>query len=167
MGWIVGESQQAKTARQLLQSAALRPSPVRVAVLGRLLQMGRPVSHNDLWKRKKVRSFNRVTVYRTLRALKRRAIVHSVQGTDGVWRYCAHAVASGGCPGDHPHFVCSRCRRMICLLGQTMPFVEVPPGTSVEAKQFVVYGTCPDCQKELHGRRKGRSAAPPQSSRQR
>ena len=149
----VGESRHAKTARELLRSAALRPSPVRLTILSCLLKMGRPVSHSDLWKRKRIRSFNRVTVYRTLRALKRRAIVHAVQGTDGVWRYCAHAADPAGCPGDHPHFVCSRCRRMICLLGQTMPFVEVPEGTAVEAKQFVVYGTCPDCRKALQDRR--------------
>jgi hypothetical protein len=34
---------------------------------------------------------------------------------------------------------------MSCLLGQTMPYVEVPEGTVVEAKQFVVYGICPEC----------------------
>ncbi len=133
------------TARTLLRSVSLRVTPVRVVILGHLLQFGRPVSHADLWRRKKIRAFNRVTVYRTLLTLQSRAIVHAVQGTDGVWRYCAHAPAQDRCPGNHPHFVCKRCRRMSCLLGQTMPYVEVPEGTVVEAKQFVVYGICPEC----------------------
>jgi Fur family ferric uptake transcriptional regulator len=133
------------TARALLRSVSLRVTPVRAVILGHLLQFGRPVSHADLWRRKKIRAFNRVTVYRTLLTLQSRAIVHAVQGTDGVWRYCAHALAQDRCPGNHPHFVCKRCRRMSCLLGQTMPYVEVPEGTVVEAKQFVVYGICPEC----------------------
>jgi len=133
------------TARSLLRSASLRVTPVRLAVLGHLLKYGRPVSHADLWRRKKIRSFNRVTVYRTLLTLQSRTIVHAVQGTDGVWRYCAHALSREHCPGNHPHFVCKKCRRMSCLLGQTMPYVEVPEGTVVEAKQFVVYGICAEC----------------------
>ena len=111
------------TARSLLRSASLRVTPVRLAVLGHLLKYGRPVSHADLWRRKKIRSFNRVTVYRTLLTLQSRTIVHAVQGTDGVWRYCAHALSREHCPGNHPHFVCKKCRRMSCLLGQTMPYV--------------------------------------------
>jgi len=141
------------TAHNLLRSASLRVTPVRTAVLSQLLQYGRPVSHADLWRRKKIRAFNRVTVYRTLLALQRRAIVHAVQGTDGVWRYCAHALSREHCPGNHPHFVCKRCRRMSCLLGQTMPYVEVPEGTVVEAKQFVVYGICAECAAEQRSKR--------------
>jgi Fur family ferric uptake transcriptional regulator len=133
------------TARTLLGSVSLRVTSVRTAVLGELLKYGRPVSHADLWRRKKIRAFNRVTVYRTLLSLQGKAIVHAVQGTDGVWRYCAHAPSQDQCPGNHPHFVCKKCRRMSCLLGQTMPYVEVPEGTVVEAKQFVVYGICAEC----------------------
>jgi Fur family ferric uptake transcriptional regulator len=137
------------TARTLLRSSFLRITPVRTAVLSQLLQYGRPVSHADLWRWKRIRAFNRVTVYRTLLSLQRRGVVHAVQGTDGVWRYCAHALSREHCPGNHPHFVCKRCRRMSCLLGQTMPHVEVPEGTVVEAKQYVVYGICAECAAAL------------------
>ena len=143
IGMSISEYQ--STAHILLRSASLRVTPVRTAVLSQLLQHGRPVSHADLWRRKKIRAFNRVTVYRTLIALQKRAIVHAIQGTDGVWRYCAHDLSREHCPGNHPHFVCKRCRRMSCLLGQTMPYVEVPEGTVVEAKQYVVFGVCAEC----------------------
>ena len=141
----MSESEYQATARKLLRSVSLRITPVRLLVLGQLLRFTRPLSHADLWRRKKVRSFNRVTVYRTLLALQDRGIVHAVQGIDGVWRYCAHAPLQERCPGNHPHFVCRRCRRMSCLLGQSMPYVEVPEGTVVEAKQLVVYGICAEC----------------------
>ena len=139
-------SEQTKLARALLRSAALRATAVRVTILASLLKSGCPLSHNDLWRSKRIRAFNRVTVYRTLLTLQKHGIAHAVQGTDGLWRYCAHDLSRGGCPGNHPHFVCTRCRRMICLLDQTMPFVRVPKGTMVKAKQFVVYGTCAACR---------------------
>jgi Fur family ferric uptake transcriptional regulator/Fur family zinc uptake transcriptional regulator len=138
-----------KTARALLKSASLRATPVRLAVLGQLLRIRRPVSHAELWQRKKIRAFNRVTVYRTLLTLQKIGIVHGVQGMDGVWRFCAHSQERDRCPGNHPHFVCQKCRRMICLPGQTMPRVEVPEGTIVAAKQLVVYGICRDCAAQL------------------
>lgn len=141
----MSKSQYQKTAEELLRNASLRATPIRTAILSHLLKKGCPVSHGDLWKRKRIRSFNRVTVYRTLLTLRQRGIVHAVQSTDGVWRYCTHAADQSGCPGNHPHFVCDRCKSMICLLGQTMPFVEVPEGGVVRAKQFVLYGSCPDC----------------------
>lgn len=142
------------TSRTLLRSVSLRVTPVRAAILGYLLKFGRPVSHADLWRRKKIRAFNRVTVYRTLLTLQSRGIVHAVQGTDGVWRYCAHSLSQEHCPGNHPHFVCKKCRRMSCLLGQTMPYVEVPEDTVVEAKQFVVYGICPECASSARSARR-------------
>jgi Fur family ferric uptake transcriptional regulator len=141
------------TARTLLRGVSLRLTPVRVAVLSHLLKYGRPVSHADLWRRKKIRTFNRVTVYRTLLTLQSKSVVHAVQGIDGVWRYCAHALSQERCPGNHAHFVCNKCRRMVCLLGQTMPYVEVPEGTVVEAKQLVVYGICAECAASLGSKR--------------
>jgi Fur family ferric uptake transcriptional regulator/Fur family zinc uptake transcriptional regulator len=142
---MMGSSQTKKAAVSLLRGVSLRVTPVRVLVLGHLLKMKRPVSHAELWRRKRIRSFNRVTVYRTLLTLQSRGIVHAVQGTDGVWRYCAHSPRQEHCPGNHPHFVCTLCGRMSCLPGQTMPHVSVPEGTVVEAKQYVVYGMCSEC----------------------
>jgi Fur family ferric uptake transcriptional regulator len=141
----LSKTEQAKTAYKLLKAASVRATSARIAVLSHLLKKSCPVSHGDLWKKKRIRSFNRVTVYRTLLTLQERGIVHAVQGTDGVWRFCAHDPEQAGCPGNHPHFICTRCRRMYCLLGQRMPFVEVPEGTEVKAKQLVVYGYCPEC----------------------
>lgn len=150
----MSKTEYAKTSQSLLETASLRLTSVRVVILSHLLKMGCPVSHSDLWKKKRIRSFNRVTVYRTLLTLQERGIVHAVQGTDGVWRFCAHGSEQDGCPGNHPHFVCNKCKRMICLLGQRMPFVEVPEGTAVKAKQLVVYGYCPECAETIEKNRR-------------
>ena len=75
-------------------------------------------------------------------------IVHRVQGPDGVWRFCAHDREAEGCPGDHPHFLCLECGRMMCIVDQRMARVKVPDGCEVKGKQMVVYGLCPRCAAE-------------------
>lgn len=89
---------------------------------------------------------DRVTIYRTLSTLKEAGIVHSVQGIDGVWRYRAHDPDQGGCPGNHPHFICLSCKTMLCLNGQKLPNVSVPEGFSVTGKRLLVYGLCRECR---------------------
>ena len=91
----MGISEYQMTARTLLRGVSLRVTPVRAAILSHLLQFGRPVSHADLWRRKKIRAFNRVTVYRTLLTLQSRAVVHAVQGTDGLKTFFGTVVAMG------------------------------------------------------------------------
>jgi Fur family ferric uptake transcriptional regulator/Fur family zinc uptake transcriptional regulator len=92
---------------------------------------------------------DRVTLYRTLSAFSDAHIVHEIQGTDGVARFCLHEASREGCLGNHPHFLCRRCGRMSCLTEQPLPYVEVPAGTLVEGKQLLIFGLCPRCaQKE-------------------
>ncbi|MDR1622948.1 MAG: transcriptional repressor, partial [Synergistaceae bacterium] len=68
-----------------------------------------------------------------------------VQGTDGIVRFCLREPSGGGCVGNHPHFLCRKCGRMICLPGQSLPYVEVSEGTVVEGKQLLVFGLCSRC----------------------
>lgn len=127
-----------------LESAGLRPTAAREAILEALYRIGRPASHGEVAKALEGQ-LDRVTIYRNLYLLEEAGLAHRVQGVDGKWRFCAHDPNIAGCPGNHPHFLCLRCGKMICLLGQTIPYVEVPEGVKVEGKQLVVYGLCPDC----------------------
>jgi Fur family ferric uptake transcriptional regulator/Fur family zinc uptake transcriptional regulator len=51
-----------------------------------------------------------------------------------------------GCPGNHPHFICTACGTMICLLDRTLGRMDVPDGYEVSGKQFVIYGLCAKCK---------------------
>ena len=133
----------------MIVGAGLREKDLRAAILGTLLEAGRPVSHNELMADARLGDADRVTVYRNLTILKDADLVHTVQGTDGVWRFCAHDTNIKGCPGGHAHLYCTECKRMICLKDQRIPVVEVPEGFRVEGKQLVVYGICSDCASEI------------------
>ena len=138
----------------LLRAAGLRRTPARVAVLGRIAAVGRPVSHAELQSEPDLGALDTITLYRTLTTLVEAGLVHRVHGIDGVWRY-ARQPGEDGCPGNHPHFLCTACGGMSCLLGQRMPRVSVPAGAQVSGRHFVAYGLCAAC---------AASAAPPSAA---
>ncbi len=128
-----------------LAAAGLRATRPRERVLALLLGADHPLTPAELSTHPDARDIDRVTVYRSLAALHGAGLVHVVCGVDGVSRYRAHEPAEGGCPGGHPHFLCTRCGGMWCLPEQGLPRVEVPVGASVEGKQLVVHGACARC----------------------
>lgn len=123
----------------------MRATRVRLQVLEALIRTGYPISQPDLARLPKFKACDRVTLYRTLNLLRDSGLVHTVQGIDATWRFCAQEPGAAGCPGDHPHFLCRRCGRMICLTGQRLPHVDVPPNVQVRGKQLVAYGLCGAC----------------------
>jgi Fur family transcriptional regulator, ferric uptake regulator len=136
-----------KTMTQLLKNNGLRRTAAREGILQLLTNAGRPLSHQDILKRRKGRgSFDRVTVYRTLETLEEAGLLHRIQGTDGAWRFCRHKYESPGqCAGNHIHFLCSKCDQMSCLPEQPLPWVSPPAGASIHSKQLVVHGHCAAC----------------------
>jgi Fur family ferric uptake transcriptional regulator len=141
---------QARTAahakvRRLLKESGLRSTPAREAVMRFLSRAGRPLAHGEIAGAPGMDALDRVTLYRTLTALQEAGLAHRVQDKNGAWRFCAHAARGDGCPGNHPHFLCTRCGTMRCLLDQPLPWVTVRKGEQVVGKQMVVYGLCSAC----------------------
>jgi Fur family ferric uptake transcriptional regulator/Fur family zinc uptake transcriptional regulator len=138
----------------LIEKAGLRATEVRERVLSELRKAERPLSHPELAAL--LAGLDRVTVFRSLKALKAKGLLHSVQGVDGLLRYVANPEEARGCPGGHPHFLCEGCGAMVCLPGQAMPRIEVPRGSVVSGKQLLAYGLCPACAaRDKKARRKG------------
>lgn len=127
----------------VLKDAGLRPTLARQRVLSSLLTAGRSLSHRELVDL--LFELDRVTIFRSLKNLKKARLVHSVQGIDGTLRYVPNPTQERGCPGGHPHFLCLECRGMSCLIDQDMPVIRVPERTEVRGKQFLIYGICPSC----------------------
>ena len=151
-------------ATNLLDGAGLRPTRARALVLAAILDAGRPLSHPALAEL--LPDLDRVTVFRSLKALKASGLLHGIQGLDGVLRYVANPASRRGCPGKHPHFLCLECGAMTCLSGQKLPHVRVPEGSEVAGKQFLVYGLCPACSAQNSGEgESGEDATDPIGSR--
>jgi Fur family transcriptional regulator, ferric uptake regulator len=127
----------------VLREAGLRPTSARLRVLSSLQTAGRSLSHRELVDL--LFGIDRVTIFRSLKNLKKARLVHSVQGVDRTLRYFINPAEKRGCPGGHPHFLCLRCRGMSCLTDQQIAVVRVPPGAEVRGKQLLVYGICTSC----------------------
>ncbi|MDR1874116.1 MAG: transcriptional repressor [Synergistaceae bacterium] len=138
------------TLQKLLRERGMRATLLRREVLKLLLSREKePLSHTEIFELLTARpgyAPDRVTLYRILAAFSDAKIVHQVQGTDGTVRFCLHEPFQPGCPGNHPHFLCRLCGRMICLADQMLPHVDVPEGTTVEGKQMLLFGVCPACR---------------------
>ena len=132
--------------KELLRSAGMKVTPLRLQILGELIDAARPLSHAELTAL--MPDLDRVTLYRSLTTFVEKDIAHQVQGIDGLWRFCAHADDGHGCPGNHPHFLCTVCGTMTCLTDQRLPRVDVPNECCVDGKQLVAYGVCSQCSKE-------------------
>ena len=134
-------------ALEILESAAIRTTPARMAILEVLLKEKCPLSYREVAERLSGEQ-DRVTLYRTLSLFLKKEIVHRVMDMKGTWRFCAHDPNLPGCPGDHPHFACQVCGRMECLMDHSLPYLDVEPGAVVEGKHMVVYGICRKCAKK-------------------
>lgn len=133
-------------AGDILASRDIRPTPLRRAILEVLLEAGIPLSWKDTFVRLCRRTkADKVSLYRNLALFERNGVVHKILGNDGAWRYCARQGEENRCPGNHAHFLCLSCGRMICLEDQPIPTVTLPEGFIVEGKQLLAYGRCSAC----------------------
>ena len=131
-----------------LKNANLRTTRHRVRVLDVLAHAGRPMSHLEILEILGDARLDRVTLYRILATLKDASLIHQVQGSDGIWRFCSHDENAPSCPGGHPHLQCECCGRMQCLTSCKMQHVDVPEDFKVTHKQMLIIGICSDCIKK-------------------
>jgi Fur family peroxide stress response transcriptional regulator len=93
------------------------------------------------------------TVYRNIKTLREEGALASVGVVQGEERF-------DGRVRPHPHFICSRCGRVIDIggdsnetlegsPGEEPPEAEIQPGLYVDHRRTVFYGLCEDCRKGI------------------
>jgi len=138
------------TAETLIRATGDRVTAPRLHVLGVLLAAGRALTHNEVEARLDPKlGINRVTVYRILEWLTHNDIAHKLSGEDRVWRF---SVQEQGHTGEHPHFVCNACGRVLCLAdSDERPKPRLPVGFQPTGVELTVKGLCDACNE--HARR--------------
>lgn len=137
-------------AVELLRSAGLRCTPVRVGMLRLLGEAGRALSAAQLLERMPGRT-DKVTLYRTLNTLTGKSLLHRVRGDDQIWRYgmgkprvAAHQA--------HAHFVCDECGTVECLANapvakRVRKRAGIRRGYRVDYSEVLVHGSCAGCRR--------------------
>ncbi len=133
---------------QLLQSAKLRRTPVRLALLKLLEQSTQPLTAPQMLQLLPDAT-DTVTVYRTLNTFTELQLIHRIRAKDRSWSYALGAPQPRAAH-RHPHFVCDECGTVECLEDAPIPdsFVKslhVRRDYHVKFPEVLLHGLCPRC----------------------
>jgi Fur family ferric uptake transcriptional regulator len=135
-----------RTQTQLLREHQLRSTASRSSILSIFLRNSYALSYSDI-ERLVATTYDRVTVYRTLKTFLDKGVIHKVLDDGGGLKYAlCNELCGNEHHHDHVHFKCSRCGQTNCLENVEVPGVRLPSGYSVSEKDLLLHGICPNCQ---------------------
>lgn len=140
-------SAEGEKLRARIREAGLRCTAARLAVIGELNYSTSPLSHADIAATLAPLGFDRVTVYRNLVELSEAGLVSRVDLGDHIWRFELRGNRQNHAD-EHPHFVCTQCGEVSCLLGVEVN-IKPSPGTKRsavgEVREVLLKGRCSRC----------------------
>jgi Fur family ferric uptake transcriptional regulator len=105
--------------RDLIRRAGMRATASRIAVIEKLREAGRPMTHGELSDELVPRGFERSSIFRNLVDLTQAGLVSRSDFGDHTWRYhTGNGEDLRGLESNdarHPHFVCIDCGGVQCL----------------------------------------------------
>jgi Fur family ferric uptake transcriptional regulator len=126
----------------------LRNTEIRREILTLFLETGYALSHQYIEKKLEAK-FDRVTLYRTLKAFEENGLVHRIANNKDTIEY---ALCKDDCHAEnhkhsdhHAHFRCDVCRKTYCLEGVGIPDFHIPKGFKANEFQLLVNGICDKC----------------------
>ncbi|MDR2816123.1 MAG: transcriptional repressor [Proteiniphilum sp.] len=131
------------TVEEILQAHDLKNTGCRKYILGELLKKETAMSENEL-KESYPDLFDRVTLYRTLKTLEDRGIIHRIVLNDNTVKYALNKRHNEN-DNLHSHFHCEKCDEVLCLDGASRFDAELPEGFLVKDVFVVVEGLCANC----------------------
>lgn len=135
--------------RETLKGHHLRTTTCREDVLSAFINKKNALSHGDL-EGALGESYDRVTIYRTLKTFLEKGIIHKVLDDEGLrYALCSHQCSEEKHQHDHIHFKCSTCGKTNCLENLHIPNVALPQGYQPASFNLLIQGTCPECVAEL------------------
>jgi Fur family transcriptional regulator, ferric uptake regulator len=136
-----------KTQTQLLKEHQLRSTSSRSSILSLFLRNHHALSYSDI-ERQVAESYDRVTVYRTLKTFLDKGVIHKVLDDGGSLKY---ALCSEHCTTEHHHehvhFKCTVCGQTNCLDEIEVPEVKLPLGYQATEVNLLIHGTCRLCRR--------------------
>lgn len=131
------------TPEEILQEHDLKNTSCRKYVITRLLNSHSALSEDEI-KETFPNLFDRVTLYRTLKTLEEKDIIHKIVLNDHSIKY---ALSDNQNNEDmlHSHFHCERCDDVLCLHGHTHVDAELPQRFVRKKVYVVIEGLCANC----------------------
>ncbi|MCB0486872.1 MAG: transcriptional repressor [Cyclobacteriaceae bacterium] len=132
---------------QILRDSKLRSTISRTTILGLFLKNEHALSYSDI-EHEVSTSFDRVTVYRTLKTFLDKGIIHKILDDTGGLKYalCNNLCSTEEHHHDHVHFKCVQCGQTSCLDEVEIPVIALPTGYRAAEVNLLIQGTCSACR---------------------
>lgn len=131
--------------RGMIRDVGLRCTPTRIAVLAFGLKQKAPFTHNHLVQACRGKGFESSTLFRALADFAERGLMKKLDVGDHLFRY--EVERSHDHHPQHPHFLCTDCGGVSCLLESTSSFAA--HATSLIGNHSIVdvlfKGVCGEC----------------------
>ena len=136
----------ANDMRKILQDFKLRVTECRAEVLNIFLSYDYALSNADLETQLNT-TFDRVTIYRTLRTFLDKGLIHKVLDDTGNPKYalCKEACNQHEHHHHHVHFKCNQCGQTTCLESLEIPNIKLPEGFIFQESNLLINGVCVVC----------------------
>jgi Fur family transcriptional regulator, ferric uptake regulator len=129
-----------------IRASGARATPVRIRALSLLRGAAAPVSHAEMEAAIKeafgADSLDRVTLYRVLDWLVAAGFANKTVDAQRLTRF---APVTQGAHGDHTHFRCDGCGRVVCLDSPLPAPPSLPEGFRLAGVAVDVHGYCDHC----------------------
>ena len=136
------------TIENLLNSAKLRRTGPRAAILAVLLGADKPLRQDQIAVKLGAEAPDKVTIYRTLETFLDSGLVHKAFLRERAWHFeLAHNCTETQC---HPHFTCTDCGDTHCLTDVSVPLAKaLKKGFAISHQRVQLDGLCPKCNPTL------------------
>lgn len=135
-----------ESATRVLRDHGLRKTSIRIKVIELLSLANHAVSQPDLEQQLESEA-DRVTIYRTLKSLEEKGVVHRVLDMAGLSKYalCKDECTDHQHNDEHLHFHCQLCGNIFCLNIPGLPEYSLPKGYTVKQIHLSAEGVCKVC----------------------
>ncbi len=126
-----------------LRDNHLKITKTRVAVFNILLTSHKPLSHSEIMEKLDTdKSWDRVTIYRTLSEFEEKKIIKSILSKERTTFFEINDTLK-----EHAHITCEMCGKMECLIDEMFHFSIKEAGTyQIRSVEILVKGVCGNCK---------------------
>lgn len=135
------------SVEKLLKSRHLNVTDIRRRLLLLLFEPGKALTQKELEESLELEmgSIDRVTLYRTIKVLLEKQVIHQIAVDGQVVKY---KLAGGHKKSDHPHFHCCKCNRLVCMPQVNINRELLPDGFIILSSSLIIEGICPQCHSD-------------------
>ncbi len=130
--------------KEYLRERKLKATPIRVDLLKLLSKSDSALPYSEIQRH--LKTFDRVTLYRTINALIEGGIVHkaSTSGDEVYYALCSQQCSKSCHKHEHIHFKCQVCNEVSCLHIDHAVDIKIPD-YQIEEVSVEVKGVCKKC----------------------